>query len=210
MRAVPAVLLLGCALLAGCVEGPEGGGGDGDGTAPPGSGPASDRCGPRPDEERLGKDWSKETLRVSVTSPGAFRADLPLPVSPDGTQPADWLANAQLPEGWTAVLQATPDGQQMRLGGSGDGVVVSCSLQPQSGKGNGCCAEQYLDARWTGTGQSRAEMEALPVQVLDGRLGIEVGYTALSNWCGAEAGFAGQADGAGERHLAGGHQAWCS
>lgn len=197
----PAVLCL--MLAAGCLESGE------PAPAAP-SPPGEDACGPRPDRERLGQDWSKETLSFAIGSDGDFQVDLPVPVSDGGTQPADWLANARATEGWTMILQATPAGQALRVSGQGDGEVRSCSIQPQSERGNGCCAEQYLDARWTGANEARSEMDGLGIEVREGSLGLRVEYTAESNWCGAEAAFTGTASGVGRHVLPGGHQAWCA
>ncbi|MHB1261086.1 MAG: hypothetical protein ACYC2H_05160 [Thermoplasmatota archaeon] len=194
--------VLALVLAAGCLESGE------PTAAAPGPG-GDDACGPRPDRERLGQDWSKETLGLTIESDGSFQVDLPVPVSEGGTQPADWLANARATEGWTTILQATPAGQMLRVTGRGIGEVQSCSIQPQSERGNGCCAEQYLDARWTGSSQARSEMESLEVEVGQGSLAIRVTYTAESNWCGASAEFAGPAQGTGRHALPGGHQAWC-
>lgn len=202
MRVLPVLVL---ALVAGCLES-----GEPAGESPGASGPqGEDACGPRPDREALGQDWSKETLSFSIRSDGPFQVDLPLPVSDGGTQPADWLANARAEPGWTANLEATPTGQRLRVTGEGNGAVHSCSIQPQADRGNGCCAEQYLDARWTGSAEARSEMDRLDVEVRQGALAVDVSYAAASNWCGAEAGFKGQAAGVGRHSLPGGHQAWC-
>ncbi|MFA5944882.1 MAG: hypothetical protein WC876_10495 [Candidatus Thermoplasmatota archaeon] len=189
-------------LAAGCLESGESGPGT------PGV-EGDDACGPRPDRERLGQDWSKETLVYAIESDGPFQVDLPVPVSDGGTQAADWLANARASDGWTAILEATQAGQTLRVTGQGNGEVRSCSIQPQSERGNGCCAEQYLDAHWTGSNEARSEMGSLDVEVWQGAVGLRVLYTAESNWCGAEAEFSGMAPEVGHHSLAGGHQAWC-
>ncbi len=192
--------LLALALAAGCLE---------SGEPQAESGVGGEGCGPRPDREGLDQDWSKETLTLAIQSDGAFSVEVPLPVSEGGTQAADWVAHVQVPDGWTAVLTTGAADALLRVDGSGDGSVEACSIQPQAERGNGCCAEQYLDAHWTGSDQARSEMDRLDVDVRQGSLGLRVLYTAESNWCGAEGEFAGVALGAGQHGLAGQHQAWC-
>ncbi len=182
--------------LAGCLG--SGGGPDAE---------AKDPCGPRPDREWRNEDWSKETWSVNVTAQGSFVVEVPVPLSPGGTEFSDWTAHLLAPAGWVAGGVETPRGPAVRIEGQGAGVVTSCSIQPASERGNGCCAEQYLDAAWSTTPETRPDSVA--VHVGSGTLDLEIRYTAESNWCGAEASYGGVSLVTGWNEVEGEHPAWC-
>lgn len=197
----PTTLALGCVfsvLLAGCA--------DVVGDAPS-SQPATPADCPRPDREAAGEDWSNETLAFTVGSAGAFQLDVPVPLSPDGSDVDDWLGRLAVPTGWIVERVTTDAGPALRIDGSGDGVVHACSIQAQAARGNGCCAEQYLDARWSTSTQQRGE--EVRVWLASGLVSLAIDYTASSNWCGASASYQSSSLRPGWNTVPGEHPAWC-
>lgn len=169
------------ALAAGCLE-PERSGGQ------QSIGSHADGCGKRPDREGRDEDWSKEVFAANVTAEGAFVLLLPVPISPDGTQMTDWLAHPVLPAGWTVQGTTTDRGEALEVAGTGPGTAVVCAIQAQSPRGNGCCAEQFLDRSWS----IPAHNDTLQVHVHGAVQHLLVTYDARSNWCGANVQAAGE------------------
>lgn len=130
------------------------------------------------------RDWSYETLTISIDTPGAYRVGIPLPLSP-GVAPEDWIRNASASSrgSVSARLADSDHGALLLLSGSGDAGLRSIVLQvPHTG--NRCCAEAYLDAQW-----STQDGEAAWVWVPEGSVRLGLHYEAASNWCGATAEF---------------------
>lgn len=152
-------------------------------------------------------DWSKETLAIEVVAEGPFSVDVPFPVSSDGTDVSDWVANLSVDGGALPSAVTTGRGQALRIVGEGDVNVSSCAIQPQGG-GNGCCAEHYLDAAWT-TSPDDARPNALSIRLNSGSASMTIHYAAVSDYCGREAWFQGDLPEVGWNGLRGEDAAWC-
>lgn len=131
------------------------------------------------------RDFSVEQIHLSVQAEDSYRVGVPLPVSGNVTTAADWARNLTL---WahgddpSVELRDTEHGPVLVLEGSNSATVRSVVIEvPQ--QGNRCCAEAFLDARW-----STADEEGnARVWVPQGTVSVDLEYEAEANFCSASA-----------------------
>lgn len=162
--------LVAASALAGCVD-------DG------GSSKRIEAFPPLPDQPL--RDFSVEQIHLFVESEDAYRVGVPLPVSGNVTTAADWARNVSLTahgEDPSVELRDTEHGPVLVLEGSNSATVRSVVIEvPQ--QGNRCCAEAFLDARWsTADGDGNAR-----VWIPDGTVAVDLEYEAEANFCSASA-----------------------
>lgn len=108
-----------------------------------------------------------------------FRVGLPLRVGTPGTSFEMWLENLTVTGDARVEANESEHGRVLRVEGSGDVEITSYAFH--AGPEEGCCAEDYLQGRWT---TEAAAPEGLAVDVVEGRPFLWVSYRAFSSNCG--------------------------
>lgn len=132
--------------------------------------------------EHEGGDWY--VARIHLAAQGPFDVEIPVPT---------W-------SGIDAQAWADASGGELRYEDNGTWLQVDGEDQVSfclvGSAASDCCAEQYLDAQWSS--QQAFNHGDAPVQMT---------YTALSRYCGADAERMLTPGASQERHFGGG---WCS
>lgn len=202
MRPLP-VLAIFVVLAAGCTSGAPAAG-----STPIAPAPAGPCDGVKVTRSEGGSpDRSKETIDIALEADGAFVVDVPLPVSTDGTSFAEWAANLTRSGNVATSTVALPEGKVLRITGSGDVRIHSCSVQEARG-GNDCCAEAYLNAKWT-TERPGDDWRSIRVHGVSGSATLNLTWLAASSWCGREGTYLGPVQAGWQQVPRADGEAWC-
>lgn len=140
--------------------------------------PRSQTCSGEPAPEE--GDWVAERVNITIEASTSFLVRVSLWVSP----PADVGRWSQVlkPSGAVVITQTEPaeDSGSIDVRGSGT-VWLSGCLEHGS---NSCCAEEYLAGHWSMDPDSPREDYPYRL-VTGGPVGLAVGYSARSSFCGA-------------------------
>jgi hypothetical protein len=157
---------------------------------------------------RIPRPHSTEEWTAWVNGTGPWQVGLPLPVSTPGTSFDDWVRNITITGTATARPDTTTFGRVVLVDGTGNVAVRSSAIQyPMTG--NRCCAEAFLDARWTTNVNGTIPDRGLWVWTPVGAADVRITYTATSAYCSRSATFHGPA-GAGWAQIPGSDGTICT
>lgn len=128
---------------------------------------------------------SDERLHVEIRSmPGSAQWDvgIPVPISTPGTSVDDWFTNMTVGGFAQVVVVETVHGPVLRVTGLGTAILESHAKQGPM-IGNLCCAEAFLDARWSA---GERNMSQVRLATWGGAAVVEIAYHAESSSCDRE------------------------
>lgn len=133
-------------------------------------------------------DRSFEAVRIVIRGESPFEIGIPVPVSSPGTTFDDWAQNLTIDGPADAEGRTIDKRRVLWVEGSAGTTIVESTVIQEPLVGNKCCAEAFLDAKWTTQADHAPNGELLALMGA-GTFTVSVEYKAAANYCWADGSF---------------------